>query len=112
MIAISSGPTEELLGMLELVAGKLNTKKKREIARRLLEAFQDHQGKITAWDMGNLVVPNIAEDLSVSHVYVYRILGELIELGLVAKTLKGYELSPVFRKRLYRVYKALGDLSG
>lgn len=110
MITISQGPIEDLLSMFKLIAGKLNTQKKREIARRLLEAFQDHQGKITAWDMGNVVVPNIIGDLGVSQVYVYRIIGELIELGLVSKTLKGYELSPIFRKRLYRLYKALGEL--
>ena len=100
---------DELLSMFELMSGKLNTKKKREIARRLLEAFVEKNGKIDAWEMGNSVVKEIIEDLWVSEVYAYRVLGELIELGLVAKTLRGYELSPTFRKRLYRLYKALGS---
>ncbi len=60
----------------------------------------------------NVIIPEVAGDLSVSQVYVYRILRGLIELDLITKTLKGYELSPVSRKRLYRVYKALGDISG
>jgi len=107
---MSQEPITQLLEFFEDVNGKLSTPKKREVARRLLEAFQEHQGKIKAWEMGNKVIPTITEDLGVSHVYAYKVLGELIELGLIAKTLKGYELSPLFRKRLYRLYKALGDL--
>ncbi len=104
------GAIDELLAWFEVTGGKLNTKKKREIARRLLEAFKARREEVTAWEMGNEVIPRIHEDLGISEVYAYKVLGELIELGLIAKTLKGYELSPVFRKRLYRLYKALGDL--
>jgi len=107
---MSKDPVAQLIEFFESIHGKLSTKKKREVAKRLLEAFQDHQGKITARKMGNEVIPAILEDLGVSEVYAYKVLGELIELGLIAKTLNGYELSPMFRKRLYRLYTALRDL--
>lgn len=103
-------PITQLLEFFEDVNGKLSTPKKREVARKLLEAFLDRKGKVKAWEMGNEIIPEIREDLGISEVYAYKVLGELIELGLIAKTLKGYELSPLFRKRLYRLYKALGDL--
>ena len=107
---MSQDPIAQLMEFFESMHGKLSTKKKREVAKRLLEAFQDHQGKIKAWEMGNEVIPRITQETGVSQVYAYKVLGELIELGLIAKTLKGYELSPIFRKRLYRLYKALGEL--
>jgi len=107
---MSQGPITQLLEFFEDVSGKLSTPKKREVARKLLEAFQDRNGKVKAWEMGNEIIPEIREDLGISEVYAYKVLGELIELGLIAKTLKGYELSPMFRKRLYRLYKALGEL--
>ena len=107
---MSQGPIDQLLEFFKDVNGKLSTPKKREVARKLLEAFQDRNGKVKAWEMGNEIIPEIREDLGISEVYAYKVLGELIELGLIAKTLKGYELSPMFRKRLYRLYKALGEL--
>jgi len=107
---MSQEPITQLLEFFEDVNGKLSTQKKREVARKLLEAFQARNGKVKAWEMGNEIIPTIREDLGISEVYAYKVLGELIELGLIAKTLKGYELSPIFRKRLYRLYKALGDL--
>ena len=107
---MSKDPIAQLMEFFESMHGKLSTKKKREVAKRLLEAFQDHQGEIKAWEMGNEVIPRITQETGVSHVYAYKVLAELIELGLIAKTLKGYELTPLFRKRLYRLYKALGDV--
>ena len=100
----------QLMKFFEDINGKLSTEKKREVAKRLLENFKDRNGKIKAWEMGNEVIPKITQKTGVSHVYAYKVLGELIELGLIAKTLKGYELSPIFRKRLYRLYKTLGNL--
>lgn len=107
---MSQDPITQLLEFFENIHGKLSTKKKREVARKLLEAFKARRGKVTAWEMGNEIIPTIRESLGISEVYAYKVLGELIELGLIAKTLKGYELSPLFRKRLYRLYKALGEL--
>jgi len=107
---MSQDPITQILEFFESIHGKLSTKKKRKVAKCLLEAFQNHKGKIKAWEMGNEVIPKITQETGVSQVYAYKVLGELIELGLIAKTLKGYELSPLFRKRLYRLYKALGEL--
>jgi len=107
---MSQDPITQILEFFESIHGKLSTKKKRKVAKHLLEAFQNHKGKIKAWEMSNEVIPKITQKTGVSQVYAYKILGELIELGLVAKTLHGYELSPIFRKRLYRLYKALGEL--
>ena len=101
---------DQLMKFFESINGKLSTEKKREVATKLLKAFKERNGKIKAWEMGNEVIPEVTQETGVSHVYAYKVLGELIELGLIAKTLKGYELSPVFRKRLYRLYKALGNL--
>jgi len=100
----------EILSFFEDINGKLSTPKKREIARELLEAFLNRDGRVKAWEMGNEIIPSISEELGISHIYAYKVLGELIELGLIAKTLKGYELSPLFRKKVYRLYKALGNL--
>ncbi len=107
---MSQDPIAQLMEFFEAIHGKLSTKKKREVAKRLLEAFKDNNGKIKAWKMGNEIIPKITQETGVSQVYAYKVLGELIELGLVAKTLQGYELSPIFRKRLYRLYKTLGEL--
>ena len=102
----------EFLNFIELVSGKLRTEKKRRVAYSLLKAFSEHNGRIKAYEMGSKdgIIFKIAEENGVSYVHAYEVLKELIDLGIIAKTITGYELSPTFRKRLYRLYKALGDL--
>jgi hypothetical protein len=102
----------EFLNFIETVSGKLRTEKKRRVAYSLLKAFSEHGGRIKAYEMGSKdgIIFRIAEENGVSHVHAYEVLKELIELGLIAKTVTGYELSPIFRKRLFRLYKALGNL--
>jgi len=106
-------PIEELIDFIGSLSGKLNTPKKREVAKRLLEAFRDHKGTINAYEMGRKedgIIFQISRELGTSYVYAYEVLRELIDIGIIAKTTTGYQLSPEFRKRLYRVYKIIGNL--
>ncbi|GAB6103244.1 hypothetical protein JCM16138_24670 [Thermococcus atlanticus] len=102
----------EFLNFIKNISGKLRTEKKRRVAYSLLKAFAEHHGRIKAYEMGSKdgIVFRIAQKTGVSYVYVYEVLKELIDLGLIAKTITGYEISPIFRKRLFRLYKALGNL--
>jgi len=102
----------EFLNFIETISGKLRTEKKRRVAYSLLTAFAEHNGRIKAYEMGskNGIIFKVAEENGVSYVHAYEVLKELIELGLIAKTVTGYEVSPIFRKRLFRLYKALGNL--
>ena len=100
----------EFINFIELISGKLKTEKKRKVAEELLKAFSEHGGRIKAYEMGSKdgIVFKVAQETGVSYVYVYEVLKELIDIGLIAKSLTGYELSSVFRKRLFRLYKAMG----
>lgn len=101
---------EELTSFFAEVSGKLNTPKKRKIAQHLLEELKQRGGRANSWQMSNEIVPIIVKLEETSKMHVYNVLGELIELGLIAKTRYGYIISPAFRKKVYRLYKLLGEI--